>query len=262
MTKAPRRTCRKEAFQPIAIRPPSEGRLLFAIRCLVDLQLLTTFRFLRRELKKCQGHLIDVGAGHAPWRELAPDREYTEVDIDSADAFGMARQPGVPHYDGLRIPIADASVENVLTSEVLEHVPDEHLFMADIARILRPEGTLILTIPWSARLHHLLHDYRRLSPSALTRMLHAHGLVNVMIEDRDSAVSVRANKRLVQTIPFFRTPSWRRIVLLWPLALLGRTVAFGFLAASHLALELHLGSREDPLGYGLVAKRTTASAGT
>lgn len=61
-----------EAFQPIAIRPPSESQALFALRCVFDLQLLTTYRFLRRELIQCRGRFVDVGAGQLPWHELAP----------------------------------------------------------------------------------------------------------------------------------------------------------------------------------------------
>lgn len=249
-----------EAFQPIAIRPPSEGRVLFYLRCVLDLQLLTTFRFLRRELKQCRGRLVDVGAGQAPWRELAPDCEYIAVDTETAAVFGMERRPDVVYYDGVRIPIPDESVDHVLSSEVLEHVPDEHVFMAEVARILRPGGTLILTMPWSARLHHLPHDYRRLTPSGLSELLHAHDFVDARIEERGSAVSVLANKLVVQTIGLLRPTHWYRAIVTWPLALLVGVIAGGFLAAAHVALWFGLGAREDPLGYGLVAKRATSAA--
>jgi SAM-dependent methyltransferase len=246
-----------EAFQPIAIRPPSEGRVAFALRCVLDLQLLTTYRFLRRELQPCRGRLVDVGAGQAPWRELAPGCDYIAVDVESADAFGMVRRPGVVYYDGVRIPVEDVFADVVLSSEVLEHVPDEHRFMADIARILRPGGTLILTIPWSARLHHLPNDYRRLTPSGLSALLTAHGFVDVRIEERGSAVSVLANKLVVQTIGLLRPRPWHRILWTVPLAGVVGVVAIGFVAAAHAALRYGWGAPEDPLGYGVVARRAT-----
>ena len=79
-----------EAFQPIAVRPPSENRLLFWARCLIDLQLLTIFNFLRQPLGSCKGHVLDVGAGEAPWRDLLVEGvEYVGVDVSSSGAFGM-----------------------------------------------------------------------------------------------------------------------------------------------------------------------------
>lgn len=245
----------KETFQPIAIRAPSEGRFVFALRCALDLQLLTVYRFLKRELRKCRGRIVDVGAGQSPWRELAADCEYLGVDVETADMFGMQRRPGILYYDGIRIPVANASVDHVLTSEVLEHVPDENLFMADIARVLRPGGSLILTVPWSARLHHLPNDFRRLTPSGLAALLDKHGFVDIKIEERGSAVAVIANKLVVQSIALVRPKSL--LVGLWtlPLAVLVVPLAGAFLFAAHLSLLLDLGAREDPLGYGVVATR-------
>ena len=39
-----------EAFQPIAVSAPRDNQILFWLRCVLDLQLLTIYRFLRRQL--------------------------------------------------------------------------------------------------------------------------------------------------------------------------------------------------------------------
>src|SRR3978361_1823643 len=94
-----------EAFQPIAIRPPSENRALFAVRCVLDLQLLTVFRFLSVELGRLRGRVLDLGAGLSPWRDLLKNCTYVGLDIESAAGqFGMARQPDVVYYDAGRMP--------------------------------------------------------------------------------------------------------------------------------------------------------------
>lgn len=130
-----------EAFQPIAVRPPSENRFLFWVRCLVDLQLMTVFRFLAPHLAACRGRVLDVGAGEAPWRELLPvGVEYVGVDVDVSGNFGMRQQSDIIYYDGKKLPFGDGSFDHVLCTEVLEHVPDPAAFLLDLNRVLRQGG--------------------------------------------------------------------------------------------------------------------------
>src|SRR3712207_8881866 len=43
--------------------------------------------------------------------------------------------------------VPDASVDRVIASEVLEHIPDDARAMAEIARVLKPGGTVAVTVP-------------------------------------------------------------------------------------------------------------------
>src|SRR4026209_1378988 len=98
-----------ETFRPIAVRPPIENRGLFLIRCRIDLQLLTVYRFLRTRLGKCKGRVLDVGAGEGPWRELLKHAEYVGVDVAEASDFGMRQKPDITYYDGNTLPFDGAS---------------------------------------------------------------------------------------------------------------------------------------------------------
>ena len=242
-----------ESFKPIAIRPPDENWLLFFLRCIVDLQLLTTFRFLRGKLPACKGRVLDVGAGQSPWRGLLRSADYVGIDVESAGEFGMARQQDIVYYDGVTIPFAEASFDHVLCSEVLEHVPAAEPFLAELHRVLRPGGSLVLTIPWSARTHHLPHDYRRLTRNGLTLLVEAAGFSLLGIEERGNDVTVVANKLIVMTMRLLRPRSPAGVIWAWPLAALLMPVTASFLVAAHVALRFGLGAREDPLGYGLLA---------
>lgn len=244
-----------ESFQPIPVAAPGDNRWLFAVRCLVDLQLLSVYRFLRRELAPCRGRVLDVGAGQAPWRELLTQAEYVGLDVESAGDFGMRSTPGVIYYDGITMPFPDDSFEHVLCSEVLEHVPDASAFMAEVARVVRPGGSLVLTVPWSARLHHLPHDYRRLTRHGLVALFEASGFTDIRIEERGNDVAVVANKLIVMLIRVLRPAKRSQRIWCWPLALVLAPVASGFVIAAHVSMRLGLGSREDPLGYGVVATK-------
>jgi len=49
--------------------------------------------------------------------------------------------------DALALPFATASFDRVIASEVLEHIPDDHTAMGELARVLRPGGTMAVTVP-------------------------------------------------------------------------------------------------------------------
>jgi SAM-dependent methyltransferase len=57
------------------------------------------------------------------------------------------REAAVLRGDATRLPFRDASFDAVITSEVLEHVPDDAGALAEMARVLRPGGAFAATVP-------------------------------------------------------------------------------------------------------------------
>jgi SAM-dependent methyltransferase len=49
--------------------------------------------------------------------------------------------------DALQLPLADASVEVVVSMETIEHVPDAARLVAEFRRVLAPSGTLVVSTP-------------------------------------------------------------------------------------------------------------------
>ena len=49
--------------------------------------------------------------------------------------------------DALHLPFPDATFDRVICSEVLEHIPDDLGAMAELARVLKPGGTMAITVP-------------------------------------------------------------------------------------------------------------------
>ena len=56
-------------------------------------------------------------------------------------------QVGAANGDATRLPFDDCSFDHVIASEVLEHIDDDEAALAELTRVLRPGGTLAVTIP-------------------------------------------------------------------------------------------------------------------
>lgn len=203
--------------------------------------------------------MLDVGAGEAPWRYMLPsDTVYVGTDVELADDFGMKRNPDIVYYDGITLPVDDSSFHHVLCTEVLEHAPDPLALLMDMHRVLVPDGQLILTVPWSARLHHIPHDYARFTSFGLVNLLRVAGFSVEVLEERGNDVAVIANKMIVLLARMMKPENRLMIIWTWPLAIfVGISGAF-FLLGAHISLFFGMGSRLDPLGYAVIAKKQPA----
>jgi SAM-dependent methyltransferase len=92
-------------------------------------------------------------------RVVAVDRGVSEVETTKRWLGAIAEAGEAPtgaryevvRGDLLALPFPDASVDRVIASEVLEHIPDDGAALSELARVLRPGGTLAVTVPaWLA----------------------------------------------------------------------------------------------------------------
>lgn len=62
------------------------------------------------------------------------------------------------HGNGLKLPFADHCFDHIVCSEVLEHIPDYRGMLAEIGRVLKPGGSLCISVPraWPEKICWLL----------------------------------------------------------------------------------------------------------
>jgi len=109
---------------------------------------------------------------------------------DHEEALHLLRQRFRPEQvlslAGDRVPLPDAALEYVTALDVLEHVPDDAAVVRGFARLLKPGGLAVVTVPagmalwsdWDVALHHF-RRYRRsqlraLFPAAEWDVVHAN----------------------------------------------------------------------------------------
>ena len=72
------------------------------------------------------------------------------------EIFGAMREAGevplgaeadIKQGDALAMPFADEEFDRIIASEVLEHIPDDETAIAELVRVLRPGGTIAVTVP-------------------------------------------------------------------------------------------------------------------
>ncbi|MEM6672643.1 MAG: methyltransferase domain-containing protein [Planctomycetota bacterium] len=162
------------------------------------------WRHLRRSVESLAPHargvLLDVGVSEGPYRELFGPHVDRYVGLEYPPSI-LDKQPEMwemlPRVkelvqvfgDGAALPVLEGSVDTVLSTEVLEHVPDPRALVDEMARVLRPGGHLLLTVPFIQPLHELPSDYFRFTPSSLRRFVEDAGLEVVSIEPRGNFAS-------------------------------------------------------------------------
>lgn len=105
--------------------------------------------------------LLDVGCGRGRHSLIAANAGCTTIGIDlSFDDLTAARDQcsewrdssAAPFEfmsgDATKLPFQDASVDAIICSEVLEHVPDWRAVVGEFFRVLKPEGVLGVSVPF------------------------------------------------------------------------------------------------------------------
>ncbi len=85
---------------------------------------------------------LDAGAD-----EVRQVRAMFAAMVEEGELDPATSHAGAVRGDALRLPFVDAAFDRVVASEVLEHIADDTAAMRELARVLRPGGTMAVTVP-------------------------------------------------------------------------------------------------------------------
>lgn len=187
------------------------------------------------------GVLLDLGCGAMPYRALYATHTSEVIGTDWPQSIHL--QPHADLFCDLNagLPLRDAVADTALLADVLEHLYQPMSALAEIHRVLRPGGTLLLNAPFMYWVHEAPHDYYRYTPHALRRLAKDVGFEVVSVDAVGGSLCVLGDVlgKAVQSWP---------LVGQW----LARTLQRSLLAAlGHMPL-----SESSPLFVAAVLRRS------
>lgn len=107
--------------------------------------------------------ILDIGCGNG-WvsKELVPSgKKVISMDISSVNPINALKQVQHENHAGLiadafNLPIKENSIDCIIASEILEHVPDPKIFISNLVALLRNNGALIITTPYNETIEYNL----------------------------------------------------------------------------------------------------------
>ena len=252
------------SFQPISHYSKNSfiNFVLLKLRLFLDFQFRTIYCDVKRELQNFKGKTLDVGCGNSPFIHLLKkDSDYTGLDYVNASQFNYNRTD-IVYYDGEIFPFTNDLFDNVICTEVIEHIAEPKDFIREIHRVLTPNGKAIITIPWSARYHFIPNDYYRFTPIALEKLFGDFSKVTVTSRGTDLTTIVA--KCIVfylnLTTILHKTKGSFSIYILKTIASIFFLVALIplmiiLVLIGHVSLLWNIGSSDDCLGYTIIVEK-------
>lgn len=119
----------------------------FFVRSLFDLG----HKYIANRGKKIKGKILDVGSGmgyHLKFEKLSKKRTYICLDNDKT----MLDRINIPHVQKIvgtcsKISLKDKSVDLIIASHILEHLPRLRSDLKELRRVLKKDGKLIVVLP-------------------------------------------------------------------------------------------------------------------
>lgn len=199
---------------------PDEGRKLVQAPWLADwLVRVTAVSTSRRRV-------LNAGAGEGLFSSLLLGlpgvQQVIELDVSYVSSPRFLSDPRQHAVAGslTALPVADATFDLVLCSEVLEHIEDDESSLDELRRVLVPGGWLLITVPTPPATFDPDHVREGYDPVELKKKIAARGVETIEI----GFCMYGAFKLMMRT---WRSFPWLPRAAIWALALTDRFLSPG-----------------------------------
>ncbi len=189
------------------------------------------------------GLLLDLGCGHVPFYGMYKDLVTDCICVDWENS--MHKNQFLDHSADLNqaLPLESEVFDTIICTDVLEHIYKPHQLIAEMARVSKKDGKLIIGVPFYYWLHETPFDYYRYTEFALRQMIEDQGFKVISIDAYGGSPEIFGDfisKHLstVKPLLYIHNLIWRSI-----------------LSLSFIKKISAQTSKKFPLGYCLVAQK-------
>ncbi|WP_425883692.1 class I SAM-dependent methyltransferase [Parabacteroides sp. ASD2025] len=193
------------------------------------------------------GDLADLGCGNVPLFEMYKGLTKSQTCIDWANTLHKNDFLDIECDLNNKLNVPENTFDTIILSDVLEHIEKPGILIGELYRVTRPNGVLILGVPFYYWLHEIPYDYFRYTEYALKSLLKNAGYKVVEIKTIGGVLDCWGD--LTAKI-FARIP----VVGFWFAKIVQSLILF--LGKTKLGKRIRKGtSPSTPLGYVVVAKK-------
>ncbi|MEX1003131.1 MAG: class I SAM-dependent methyltransferase [Crocinitomicaceae bacterium] len=208
----------------------------------------SNYEFLKERLVNFTNEsiVIDLGCGESPFGDIL-ERFDNLFKVDFTDYEGVNLVCNLTE----NLPIKSDSMDIVIASNTLEHLPDTDGFLNECHRILKSGGSIIITVPFLIPLHQEPFDFLRFTEYQLEYLLKKSGFSEIKIKPLSNFFEIYQSTQsdfLNASINHQKTALSKLLLKVFrKIQLIMTSLMFSFFESVE--------DRRYPKGYGIVARK-------
>lgn len=117
-----------------------------------------------------RGRLLDAGCGVKPYSLIYDALVEESIGVDTENC--IHDNSNIDVFASLdNLPFKNDEFDVVLCTNVLEHVSDFNKSVSELIRVLKPNGKLVISIPFLYPIHEAPYDFQRLTKFGFLRLI-------------------------------------------------------------------------------------------
>lgn len=166
------------------------------------------------------GTLYDLGCGESPYKYWLLQQAEKYIGVDWLGSFHSTTADIVANLNE-PLPIQSEVADTVLSLSVMEHLSEPQLMLNEANRILKPEGVLVLQVPWQWWIHEAPYDFFRYTPYGLKLLLERAGFDEIDVRPQAgffTTMTLKMNyfsRRLIRGPALIRYPVLGIFSVIW-----------------------------------------------
>jgi SAM-dependent methyltransferase len=145
--------------------------------------------------------VLDAGAGECAYKDRFARQRYCAIDLGIGDrTWNYSALDAIA--DLTAVPLGSGSFDAVVNIVTLEHVREPACVIAELARVLKPGGRLLLVVPHEWEEHQTPHDYFRYTRYGVAYLLERAGFGEIDTQAVGGFFRL-LSRRLLNALQFF-----------------------------------------------------------